>query len=50
MDTKRIDLNLLVTGSSDFHGAGKRNRLGENVTSPEVFAALEAAGYLEVIR
>lgn len=44
------DLNLLVTGSSDFHGAGKRNRLGENVTSPEVFAALEAAGYLEVIR
>jgi predicted metal-dependent phosphoesterase TrpH len=27
---------LLVTGSSDYHGVGKPNRLGENTTSPEV--------------
>lgn len=27
---------LLLTGSSDYHGRGKRNRLGENTTSPEV--------------
>ncbi len=34
---------LVVTGASDYHGAGKRNRLGENLTTPEAFAALEAA-------
>ena len=27
--------NLIVTGSSDYHGAGKPNRLGENTTAPE---------------
>jgi predicted metal-dependent phosphoesterase TrpH len=27
---------LEVTGSSDYHGAGKPNRLGENTTTPEV--------------
>ena len=36
------DLNLLVTGASDYHGDGKPNRLGENTTSPEVLAALLA--------
>ncbi|MEV6829381.1 PHP domain-containing protein [Amycolatopsis sp. NPDC051102] len=36
------DLGLLVTGSSDFHGARKPVRLGERTTSPEVFAALRA--------
>lgn len=35
---------LLVTGSSDYHGAGKPNRLGENLTSPEVFARIEELG------
>lgn len=25
---------LIVTGSSDYHGAGKPNRLGENTTEP----------------
>jgi predicted metal-dependent phosphoesterase TrpH len=35
---------LLVTGSSDYHGAGKPNLLGENVTSPEVFARIEELG------
>jgi hypothetical protein len=36
------DLDLLVTGASDYHGAGKDNRLGENTTDPEVFSALVA--------
>ncbi|TFD26887.1 PHP domain-containing protein [Cryobacterium cryoconiti] len=27
---------LFVTGSSDYHGEGKPNRLGENTTAPEV--------------
>ncbi|MFL6169148.1 MAG: phosphatase, partial [Ornithinibacter sp.] len=33
---------LLVTGSSDYHGEGKRNRLGENTTAPTVLEAIEA--------
>lgn len=28
--------NLIITGSSDYHGTGKLNRLGENVTEPEM--------------
>lgn len=28
--------SLAITGSSDYHGAGKPNRLGENTTEPEV--------------
>ncbi|XAS70899.1 PHP domain-containing protein [Micrococcaceae bacterium Sec5.1] len=32
---------LLITGSSDYHGAGKPNRLGENLTSPDVLARIE---------
>jgi predicted metal-dependent phosphoesterase TrpH len=36
------DLDLLVTGASDFHGDGKPNRLGENTTDPEVLTALVA--------
>jgi predicted metal-dependent phosphoesterase TrpH len=35
---------LLVTGSSDYHGAGKPNLLGENVTSSEVLARIEELG------
>lgn len=34
-------LGLLVTGSSDFHGSGKENLLGENTTSLEVLARIE---------
>ena len=34
-------LGLLVTGSSDYHGNGKQNRLGENTTTPEVLEAIE---------
>ena len=37
-------LGLLVTGSSDYHGDGKLNRLGENVTGPEVLEVIEALG------
>ena len=33
---------LLATGSSDFHGAGKENRLGENTTPAEVVAEIRA--------
>lgn len=32
--------HLLVTGSSDYHGAGKPNELGENTTSTSTVAAL----------
>jgi predicted metal-dependent phosphoesterase TrpH len=32
---------LLVTGSSDYHGTGKPNLLGENLTSPDVLARIE---------
>ena len=35
-------LDLAVTGSSDYHGTGKLNRLGENVTTPEEWAKLES--------
>ncbi|MGE9782869.1 PHP domain-containing protein [Janibacter sp. G368] len=43
--------DLLVTGSSDFHGDGKTNRLGENTTDPEVLARLESlATGLPVLR
>jgi predicted metal-dependent phosphoesterase TrpH len=39
--------DLAVTGSSDYHGEGKPNRLGENSTSPEVLELLlsTATGY-----
>ena len=32
--------DLLVTGSSDYHGAGKPNRLGENTTDGETVARI----------
>ena len=43
-------LGLLVTGSSDYHGAGKLNRLGENLTAPRTLAAIEEEGTVEVVR
>jgi len=36
--------DLLLTGSSDYHGEGKPNRLGENTTSPEVYEKIVALG------
>lgn len=45
-------LGLLLTGSSDYHGDGKRNRLAENTTRPEVLDAIEvsSSGITEVLR
>ncbi|MDP4360900.1 hypothetical protein QR510_30170, partial [Escherichia coli] len=43
-------LGLLVTGSSDYHGAGKPNRLGENLTSPAVLAEIVERGTTPVVR
>ncbi|WP_336923996.1 PHP domain-containing protein [Aquipuribacter sp. SD81] len=34
------ELGLLTTGASDYHGAGKQNRIGENTTPDEVVARL----------
>ena len=34
------ELRLIITGSSDYHGSGKANRLGENTTTPEALEAL----------
>lgn len=36
--------DLIVTGSSDYHGSGKPNRPGENTTSEEMVARLIARG------
>lgn len=33
-------LGLVATGSSDYHGTGKQNRLAENTTSPAVLRAI----------
>jgi len=44
------ELGLLVTGASDYHGAGKQNRLGEHTTDPAVLAEIEDRGTLEVLR
>jgi predicted metal-dependent phosphoesterase TrpH len=44
------EFDLVVTGSSDWHGAGKPNRLGENTTSPEALGRIVAlaTGYAPV--
>lgn len=44
------DLGLVTTGSSDYHGTGKPNLLGENLTDPRVLEFIESEGKLEVIR
>ena len=36
------DLDLVMTGSSDYHGTGKLNSLGENVTDPAEWERLES--------
>ena len=40
---------LLITGSSDYHGTGKPNLLGENLTAPEVLARIEEMGTGSVV-
>lgn len=36
--------DLIVTGSSDYHGAGKPNRIGENTTAPDQLLRIIEAG------
>lgn len=44
-------LDLLVTGSSDYHGTGKDNLIGENTTDPVVLREIEArATGVDVVR
>lgn len=43
-------LRLAVFGSSDYHGTGKPNRLGENLTDPAVIDEVAERGRLEVVR
>jgi predicted metal-dependent phosphoesterase TrpH len=50
LDALARALGLLVTGSSDYHGVGKPNRLGENTTAPGVLEQIEELGRLDVIR
>ena len=38
------EFGLVITGSSDYHGTGKANRLAENTTSPESLEAILATG------
>ena len=45
-----VRLGLLITGSSDYHGRGKPNRIGENVTDPAVLDAIEGQGRTAVVR
>lgn len=40
---------LLRTGSSDYHGAGKPNRLGENTTSLDVVREIVARGRVPLV-
>ena len=45
------ELELVVTGSSDYHGTGKLNELGENTTFPAEWERLEAmANHRRVVR
>lgn len=36
------ELNLVITGASDYHGLGKLNSLGENLTDPAQWERLES--------
>lgn len=45
------DLDLVVTGASDYHGKGKLNSLGENLTDPAQWERLESlASHRRVIK
>lgn len=37
-----IENDLVVTGSSDYHGTGKMNKLGEFTTHPQQWERLES--------
>lgn len=51
-DVERIarEMGLAMFGSSDYHGTGKPNRIGENTTDPDVIAEVVAQGCIEVVR
>ena len=38
------EFDLIITGSSDYHGTGKLNRLGENLTEPAMLERIVAQG------
>ncbi|WP_052851587.1 PHP domain-containing protein [Streptomyces avicenniae] len=42
LDAMAVDLGLLATGSSDYHGSRKSCSLGEHTTSPEAYEAIVA--------
>ena len=45
------ELDLVITGSSDFHGTGKLNEIGENLTAPDHWQQLESqANQRRVVR
>lgn len=44
---KRLDLRIF--GSSDYHGTGKPNRIGENLTAPAVIDETVERAHLEVL-
>lgn len=50
-DVERMaaEMGLAIFGSSDYHGAGKPNRIGENTTDPKVIAEVVAQGRIEVV-
>lgn len=41
---------IFITGSSDYHGTGKPNRLAQNTTPLEVIEEIERQGKLDIIR
>ncbi|GAB3408975.1 PHP domain-containing protein [Schumannella luteola] len=41
---RAAEYDLVITGSSDYHGAGKPNVLGENSTAPEQYARIIELG------
>jgi len=43
------EFGLLATGSSDYHGTGKANRLGEHWTTPEVLAEIASRAALPIL-
>ncbi|MCI1676485.1 MAG: PHP domain-containing protein [Ancrocorticia sp.] len=49
LEATALRLHLARFGSSDYHGSGKPNRLGENTTSPRVISALTQSSFLEVL-
>ena len=50
-DVERIggELGLALFGSSDYHGSGKPNRVGENTTDPATIAEVVKRGYIGVV-